>query len=209
MIMCTLLSMVYGLFKPCWLTHVICTCFKETALLFNVHLSCFVDFILCPTDKYMFKVNNKKNRLICWMCSKLKIDTAWHRSGVFLINFGHSQCGNIVFLLLTLNKYLSVWFERQVIMFWKYKNRHICFVIKVAGPISFSDLSFHQIELSYEQMIILWTYYEQIMNICFSSKFALGIPSVLSSFPPVILSAIPSLFPGDLIFFAASNRKPI
>ena len=70
MIMYTLLSMVYGLFKPCRLTHVtkditslmlhVATCFKETALLFNVHLSFFVDFILCPTDKYMSKVNNKK-----------------------------------------------------------------------------------------------------------------------------------------------------
>ena len=29
-------------------------------LLFNVNLSCFVDFIMCPTDKYMFKVHNKK-----------------------------------------------------------------------------------------------------------------------------------------------------
>ena len=39
-------------------------CFKETALLFNVHLSCFVDFILCTTDKYIFKVCNKKVRLL-------------------------------------------------------------------------------------------------------------------------------------------------
>ena len=39
----------------------VATCFKETALLFNVHLSFFVDFILCPTDKYMPKVNNKIN----------------------------------------------------------------------------------------------------------------------------------------------------
>ena len=60
MIMCALLSMVCGLIKPCWLTHFTCTCFKETTILFNVHLSCFVDFIPCPTDKYMFKVNNKK-----------------------------------------------------------------------------------------------------------------------------------------------------
>ena len=75
MIMCILLSMVYGLFKLYWLTYVTCTCFKETALLFNVHRSCFVDFILCPTNKYMFKVNDKKIRLICWMCSKLKINT--------------------------------------------------------------------------------------------------------------------------------------
>ena len=88
MIMCTLLSMVYGLFKPCWLIGVSSTCFKETTPLFNVHLSCFVHFILCPTDKYMFKVNNKKNWLICWlMCSKFKVNTAWHRSGVLLLTF--------------------------------------------------------------------------------------------------------------------------
>ena len=72
--MCTLLSVVYGLFKPCRLTHVtmdivslisrVATCFKETALLSDVHLSFFVDFILRP-DKYMSKVNNKKIRLIC------------------------------------------------------------------------------------------------------------------------------------------------
>ena len=60
MIMCTLLSMVYGLCKPCGLTRATSTCFKETALLFNLHLSCFANFILCPTDKYMFKVNDKK-----------------------------------------------------------------------------------------------------------------------------------------------------
>ena len=48
---------VYGLFKPWSLTHATCTCFKETVALFNVHLSCFVNFILCLTNKYMFKVN--------------------------------------------------------------------------------------------------------------------------------------------------------
>ena len=80
-----------------YLSHVgllmtyVATCFKETALLFKVHFSCFVDLILCPTDKYMFKVTNKKIRLICWMCSKLKINTAWHSSGVFIVDFDHSQ----------------------------------------------------------------------------------------------------------------------
>ena len=39
--------------------------FKETTPLINVHLSFFMDFILCLTDKYMFKVNNKKIGLIC------------------------------------------------------------------------------------------------------------------------------------------------
>ena len=118
MIMCTLLSMVYRLFKPCCFTHVTGTCFKETPLFFNVHLSCFVDFILCPTDKYMFKVNNKKIRLIC-IWSSLKINTGCHRCFVFIVDFDHSQHINRVFLLLTLNKYLSVGCERQVIMFWK------------------------------------------------------------------------------------------
>ena len=38
-------------------THATCTCFKDTPLLFTVHLSCFVNFIMCLTEKYMFKVN--------------------------------------------------------------------------------------------------------------------------------------------------------
>ena len=116
MIMCTLLSMDYELFKPCCFTHVTGTCFKETALFFNVHLSCFVDFILCLTDKYMFKVNNKKNQ-INMHAFKFKKNTACHHSFVFIVDFDHSQHINIVFLLLTLNKYLSVGCERQVIMF--------------------------------------------------------------------------------------------
>ena len=33
----------YCLFKPCWLSHVKCTCFKETALLFNVLWICSCD----------------------------------------------------------------------------------------------------------------------------------------------------------------------
>ena len=67
------------------------TCFKESTVLLNVHLCCFVDLILYPTDKYMFKFNNRKIKLICWMDSKLKINTAWHRSGVFIADFDHNQ----------------------------------------------------------------------------------------------------------------------
>ena len=112
MIICTLLSMVYGSFKPDLLKLHIATCFKETALLLNVHLSCFVNFILCTTDKSMFKVNNKNNIIICRMCSKLMINTARHSSDAFSVNFDHSQHINLVFLLLTLNQYLSVGCER-------------------------------------------------------------------------------------------------
>ena len=137
--------------------------------MFNVDLHCSVDFISCPTDKYVFRVNNKnkKIRLICRMCSKLKIKRAWHRSDVFIIGFDHSQHINGALLILTLNKHLSVGCERQVIMFWKHKKRYISFVIKVARPISFSDLSLHRIEINYEQMTILWPYCEQIINTCY------------------------------------------
>ena len=138
-------------------TPATCTCFKETALLFNVHLNCFVNFILCPTDKYMFKVNNKKIRLICWMCSKIKLNTTWHRSGVFIVVFDQSQYISIVFLLLTLNEYVSVGCERQVIMFWKQKKRHICFVIKVHS-LYHSAIYIIAPNWNYEQMTILWTY---------------------------------------------------
>ena len=168
---------------------------KKLPLLFNLHLYCFVDFIWCPTEKYMLKVNNKRVRLICLMCSKLKINTAWHSSGDFIVDFHHNQHINIVFLLLTLNKYLSVGCERQVITFWKHKKRYTCFVIKVARPISFSDLSFHRIEINYEQMTILWIYHERNLKVFFSSKFALGTPSVLSLFLPVFWSALYFLFP--------------
>ena len=134
----------------------VATSFKESALLFNVHLSCFVDFILSPTDKCMFKSSNKKIRLI--KVSKLKINTAWHSSVVFIVYFDHSQHINIMFLFLNLNKCLSVGCERQVIMFCKHKERYICFLIKIPRPTSFSDLSLHRIEINYKQMTILWTY---------------------------------------------------
>ena len=148
-----------------------------------------------------------KNRFIC-MCSKLKINTAWHRSGVFIVDFDHSLHINIVFLLLTLNKYLSLGCERQVMMFWKHKKRYICFIINIARPFSFSNSSLHRIELNYDHIRSILSY-EHIMDICFSSKFALAIPSEQSSFRLVIWSAISSLFLRDLIFFALPKRKPI
>ena len=161
--MCTLLPMVYGLFKQLiWLTHVTCSyMFKENVLLFNVHLGCFVDFILCPTDKYMFKVNNKKIRLICWMCRELKINKAWHSSIVFIDLDRHS---------ITAYQYtVSTFHFEQVFVgkVWKTSHkRYVCFVIKVSRPISVRDLSLHQIEINYEQMTIIWACYKHSMNIC-------------------------------------------
>ena len=128
------------------------TCFKETVLLFNVYLSIFVDSILCETDKNMSRVTNKQIRLICRMRSKLKINTAWHRSGVFVADFDHYQHVNIVFLLLTLHKYLSAGCESQVIMFWKHKKRYVCVALKNACPLSFNNLPLPRTEKCYEYM---------------------------------------------------------
>ena len=136
MMTCLLLSMVYVFFKPSWLTHVTCICCKENAVLLNLHLRYFVDFILCPNEQYMFKVNHKRIRLICWMCSKWKVKTAWNPFGVFIVDFDHQY---IVLIFLTLKNYLSVGRERQFRMFSKHKKICICFVMKVAKPISFSD----------------------------------------------------------------------
>ena len=130
--------MVYRLFKPCWLTHATWTCCKEAALLFNVQLDCFVNFILYPTDKYMFKVNNEKIRLICWMCSKLKLNTttwfccfycwlwpeAIYQYSVSTFNFKQ------VFVIRVLKASHNI---------LKDKKWHICLVLKVASPLSFSN----------------------------------------------------------------------
>ena len=123
------------------------------------------------------------------------------------IDFDHSQYDNIVFLLLTLNKYLLVGFERQIIMFWKHRKKAIYFL-----RISWKAYFIQRFIIApnwnhYEHLTMLWTYYDvmYICSICWGSKFAQGIPSVFSSFHPVIWSAISSLFPGDFIFFA---KKP-
>ena len=62
------------------------------------------------------------------------------------------------------------------------KQKAVFIVIKVARPISFNDLSLHQIKINYKHLTIL------------SSKFALWVLSV-SPFRSVIWSAISSAFP--------------
>ena len=85
-----------------------------------------------------------------------------------------------------------VWKTSQNVL--KTQKQYICFIIRVARPISFSDLSLHRIEINYEQMTILWSYYEYNMNICFTSKFAPGIPSVLALIRSVFWIAVSQRF---------------
>ena len=55
-----------------------------------------------PANIYLFKVNNRNNRKRCEICSKLTIKTP----GVFIVNFKHISHLFLLFLLLTLNKYM-------------------------------------------------------------------------------------------------------
>ena len=57
---------------------------------------------ISPAGNYMFKVNNRNTRRRCEICPKLTIKTPeqrhWHRSGVFIVNFGHISQLVLVFL---------------------------------------------------------------------------------------------------------------
>ena len=60
---------------------------------------------------YFSKVNNENNKAIHKNCSKLTIKTPeryhqWRRYGAFKVNFEKTTYINLVFLFLTLNKYL-------------------------------------------------------------------------------------------------------
>ena len=72
-----------------------------------------------PTGIYLLKVNNRNTKTRCEICSKLTIKTPerrkWRRSGVFVVNLEHISHLVAVFLLLTLNMYLSAWIISQLV----------------------------------------------------------------------------------------------
>ena len=84
-----------------------------------------------PSRHYLLKVNNKNARTMCEICSKLTIKTPerpnWHRSGVFIVNFEHNSHLVLVFLLLTLSRYMPdgwcVYFVRMEIIMDDLKSR--------------------------------------------------------------------------------------
>ena len=61
-----------------------------------------------PAAINLLKVNNKKTRAMCEICSKLTIKTPerrqWRSYGVFIVNFEQILHIVLVFPLLTLNK---------------------------------------------------------------------------------------------------------
>ena len=65
---------------------------------------------LLPTNNYLFKAKNWNTRKKCGICLKLTIKTPgrlqWRRSAVFIVNFEHIYHLFLVFLLLTLNRWM-------------------------------------------------------------------------------------------------------
>ena len=61
------------------------------------------------------KVYNGSNRTSCEISSKLAIKIPkrrlWRRFDVIIVNYEHILCSVLVFLLLTLNKYMPVGFD--------------------------------------------------------------------------------------------------
>ena len=64
-----------------------------------------------PAGIYLLKVNNRNTRTRCEICSKLTLMTPerhqWRRSGVFIVNFEHISHLAVMFLLKTLNMFLT------------------------------------------------------------------------------------------------------
>ena len=72
---------------------------------------CFQNILTClshPADKYLFKVKCRNTILTCWLWSKSATKTPERCHAVFIFNFEHIQQINLIFLLLTLDMYLSV-----------------------------------------------------------------------------------------------------
>ena len=69
---------------------------------------------------YLLRINDRNTTTRCQICSKLTIKTPkgrqWRRSSVFMVSFEHVSQLALVFLLLTLNKYLAteIWIYKGV-----------------------------------------------------------------------------------------------
>ena len=59
-----------------------------------------------PADIYLLKINYRNTKTRCEIWSELTINTTGRRQVFFIVNFEHISHIVLVFLLLTLNKYL-------------------------------------------------------------------------------------------------------
>ena len=150
------------IFLPCQLARKLCISFFSTlfSLSFFMWLvsayagklnfkSGFGKCILSlnPAGSYVFKVNNRNYRTSCEVCSELTIKAPerrqWRRSGVFIVNFKHISHLVLVFLLITLSRYMpagymllgkrrrSEWLIHLLFWTWKRTDRSLLSIIDV------------------------------------------------------------------------------
>ena len=86
------------------------TCFSGSRIFYQTQLveiylyeRSLTSIIEIPAGIYLLKVNYRKTRTRCEICSKLtiKLPERRHCSGVFIVNFEHISHLVLVFLLLT------------------------------------------------------------------------------------------------------------
>ena len=79
---------------------------KNTWLCYILNNSIPLQAIQFPVGIYFFKVSNGNTRIMCEICSKLRIKKTshWRHSGVFIINLVQISPNALIFPLLTLNK---------------------------------------------------------------------------------------------------------
>ena len=65
-------------------------------------------YLLHATDKHLFKVKSRNTILTCLLWSKSATKTSERCHALFIFNFEHIQQINLIFVLLTLDMYLSV-----------------------------------------------------------------------------------------------------
>ena len=95
-----------------WVLYVWSTSYEKSSPLTDL---CFMEYVQHitfsnPAGNYMFKVNGRNTRTKCEICSELTIKIParhqWLRSGTFIAIFQHTSHVVLVFLLLTLSRWM-------------------------------------------------------------------------------------------------------
>ena len=85
------------------------------------------------TGIYLFKVNNGNTRSMCGICLKITIQTSERRQSrrfcVFIHNFELISLISLVFLLLTLNKWVAAGTFTRIIFISLFESHHMKSVI--------------------------------------------------------------------------------
>ena len=91
--------------------HFLCSTFSGIKSLKKIRLFKGHSSLILAQPAYTSKVNNRNTGTRCEICLLLTIKTSegrqWRRCGVFIVNFDHISHLVLVFLLLTLSRWMS------------------------------------------------------------------------------------------------------